>query len=62
MRSMVEGFSQGLKNPSTALRAEPLPRKSGGGIQSNQRRFPSIHRRSLARRTDLPPTSVCQWR
>jgi hypothetical protein len=32
MRSMVEGFFQRLKNPSTALRAVPLPRESGGGI------------------------------
>jgi hypothetical protein len=31
MRSMVEGFFGLLKNPSTALRAVPLPRKSGGG-------------------------------
>ena len=28
---MVEGFFQRLKNPSTTLRAVPLPR-SGGGI------------------------------
>src|SRR5688500_4528755 len=26
------------KNPSTALRAVPLPRKSGGGIKGNRRR------------------------
>jgi hypothetical protein len=32
MRSMVEGFFERLKNPSTALRAVPLPRKSGGGF------------------------------
>jgi hypothetical protein len=34
MRSMVEGFFLSLtrKNPSTALRAVPLPRKSGGGF------------------------------
>jgi hypothetical protein len=29
MRSMVEGLT--LKNPSTALRAVPLPAKSRGG-------------------------------
>ena len=34
MRSMVEGPFPTLENPSTALRAVPLPRKSGGGIQS----------------------------
>ncbi|MEA3008428.1 MAG: hypothetical protein QOJ91_120 [Sphingomonadales bacterium] len=28
MRSMVEGFFQRRKNPSTALRAVPLPAKS----------------------------------
>jgi N-acyl-D-amino-acid deacylase len=32
MRSMVEGLFQTPKNPSTALRAVPLPRKIGGGI------------------------------
>jgi hypothetical protein len=30
---MVEGFFGRWKNPSTALRAVALPRKSGGGIQ-----------------------------
>ena len=35
MRSMVEGFFALIpKNPSTALLAVPLPRKSGGGIKS----------------------------
>ena len=34
MRSMVEGFSRPPKNPSTALRAVPLPAKSRGGIQT----------------------------
>ena len=33
MRSMVEGFSGGSKNPSTALRAVPLPGKCRGGIE-----------------------------
>ena len=37
MRSMVEGVLLTPKNPSTALRAVPLPRKAGGGIRS--RRF-----------------------
>jgi hypothetical protein len=32
MRSMVEGFFQTSKNPSTALRAVPLPAQSRGGI------------------------------
>jgi hypothetical protein len=32
MRSMVEGFF-GRTNPSTALRAVPLPRNSGGGMK-----------------------------
>jgi len=32
MRSMVEGFFQLPKNPSTALRAVPLPEKSRGGF------------------------------
>ena len=32
MRSMVEGFSGRRKNPSTALRAVPLPGKCRGGI------------------------------
>jgi hypothetical protein len=32
MRSMVEGFLLTPKNPSTALRAVPLPQKSGGGL------------------------------
>jgi hypothetical protein len=32
MRSMVEG-PLGPKNPTTALRAVPLPRKSGGGFR-----------------------------
>ncbi|MEA3010660.1 MAG: hypothetical protein QOJ91_2352 [Sphingomonadales bacterium] len=32
MRSMVEGFFGVGKNPSTALRAVPLPRKAGGGF------------------------------
>ena len=32
MRSMVEGFFETPKNPSTALRAVPLPRETGGGI------------------------------
>jgi hypothetical protein len=32
MRSMVEGFFQMPKNPSTMLRMVPLPRKSGGGF------------------------------
>jgi hypothetical protein len=32
MRSMVEGPFPSLKNPSTALRAVPLPRNSGGGF------------------------------
>jgi hypothetical protein len=36
MRSMVEGFFQSPKNPSTALRAVPLPRKSGGGFQARK--------------------------
>jgi len=30
MRSMVEGSLQTLKNPSTALRAVPLPQKIWG--------------------------------
>ncbi len=34
MRSMVEGPFQTPKNPSTALRAVPLPRKSGGGFRA----------------------------
>ena len=33
MRSMVERLFGTPKNPSTALRAVPLPRKSGGGFQ-----------------------------
>jgi len=33
MRSMVEGFLGIRKNPSTALRAVPLPEKSRGGIR-----------------------------
>ena len=33
MRSMVEGFFRSQQNPSTALRAVPLPRKAGGGIK-----------------------------
>jgi hypothetical protein len=33
MRSMVEGPLPILKNPSTPLRAVPLPRKSGGGMR-----------------------------
>ena len=37
MRSMVEGFFQRLKSPSTARRAVPLPRKSGGGLNSEGR-------------------------
>ncbi len=32
MRSMVEGPFPSLENPSTALRAVPLPAKSRGGI------------------------------
>jgi len=32
MRSMVEGPLPIPKNPSTALRAVPLPRKTGGGF------------------------------
>jgi hypothetical protein len=32
MRSMVEGFLGRLKNPSTALRAVPLPGKGRGGF------------------------------
>jgi len=32
MRSMVEGFFQIPKNPSTALRAVPLPRQMPGRI------------------------------
>jgi hypothetical protein len=32
MRSMVEGAFLTLKNPSTALRAVPLPEKSRGGM------------------------------
>jgi hypothetical protein len=32
MRSTVEGFLRLHQNPSTALRAVPLPRKPGGGI------------------------------
>jgi hypothetical protein len=32
MRSMVEGFLQSPKNPSTELRAVPLPAKTRGGI------------------------------
>jgi hypothetical protein len=36
MRSMVEGFVLTSKNPSTALRAVPLPRESGGGINGDQ--------------------------
>jgi hypothetical protein len=32
MRSMVEGPLPAPKNPSTALRAVPLPAKSRGGI------------------------------
>jgi hypothetical protein len=35
MRSMVEGPLPSPQNPSTALRAIPLPRKSGGGISTN---------------------------
>ena len=38
MRSMVEGAYPVWKNPSTALRAVPLPAKSRGGITSR-----SIH-------------------
>jgi hypothetical protein len=34
MRSMVEGPFSDTKNPSTALRAVPLPKKSWGGIQT----------------------------
>jgi hypothetical protein len=33
MRSMVVGSFLTPKNPSTALRAVPLPRKPGGGIE-----------------------------
>ena len=33
MRSMVEGFFLRPKNPSTALRAVPLPRKAGEEYQ-----------------------------
>jgi hypothetical protein len=33
MRSMAEGFFQAPENPSTALRAVPLPAKSRGGIK-----------------------------
>jgi hypothetical protein len=33
MRNMVEGLSLPKKNPSTALRAVPLPAKSRGGIK-----------------------------
>jgi hypothetical protein len=36
MRSMVEGPLQSPKNPSTALRAVPLPEKSRGGIRQMQ--------------------------
>ncbi len=32
MRSMVEGFLQTQKSPSTALRAVPLPAESRGGF------------------------------
>ena len=32
MRSMVEGPLLTPKNPSTPLRAVPLPRKCGGGL------------------------------
>jgi hypothetical protein len=47
---MVEGFSPRPKNPSTALRAVPLPEKSRGGIEcaspSCQRSFMSQSSRS----------------
>jgi len=35
MRSMVEGPFQTPKNPSTALRAVPLPEKSRGGFKGS---------------------------
>jgi hypothetical protein len=34
MRSMVEGRLPGPKNPSTELRALPLPEKSWGGFRA----------------------------
>jgi hypothetical protein len=36
MRSLVEGLLPTPKNPSTALRAVSLTRKSGGGIKKPQ--------------------------
>jgi hypothetical protein len=52
MRSMVEGPLPTPKNPSTALRAVPLPREAGGGIQDQ----PPVTRRirRLARLFRLP--------
>jgi hypothetical protein len=48
MRSMVEGLFKRPKNPSTALRAVPLPRKAGGGIETAAQLECLAHRAAAA--------------
>jgi len=49
MRSMVEGFFQTSKSPSTALRAVPLPCRCRGGFeQSTPAKIGACENRCLA--------------
>ena len=56
MRSMVEGPFQLPKNPSTALRAVPLPRKGGGGFRGTAADRSSGQARTIVRGFDPPYT------